>query len=669
MTIAMNKDGSIVSLDSSGEWVPAKIAQNPATGESLVFDDGRWVPLNAKPKPVPGDYGFQESLAHGMTLGALEEVGAAGRTAGAALRAITDNKWDDFSVSGTWKKKLAELAAERAGYKKESPILSNIGEITGGFLTAGPAAYKAISSGRKYAPGIMNKIKSGFGTAGRGGAVGAGIGGISGGLESNKDRLGGLVFGGGIGASIGLSVPAITKIVGKIGVPAWEGIVSRFGTGARTIGFRKLAQNLADDNITPKQFYDEIRKLGPDAVPADAGGRNVSGFVEDLAQSPGKSIDEAAVNLANRQKGAHSRVVGASKEALGVRGNLFEKVSGAFKKRAKAAQKYYDRSNNIDPAELDTPEIRKFLKNDAVKEAYEGARKIAGVKGVKLPDLYAVADDGTSILRARPDMRTLDYIKRSLDDEVSKAYRAGNGELGSALRGLRDGFRGALDNINPNYKMARSIYAGDSAVIEAMESGRAFMRGDADEVLAAFARATKTEKQAFREGVMREIRAKAEKPGDHINVARNIYNSPENRRLLHSIIGDKQFGKWSAAMEREIKFAQTNQMRFGSPTARREAFRDDAQFDPTPLIQMKVDPTAGSINLARQLAKWAKRPNRDISNEMAQYLFSTNPAKKREMIAKLLQSEKFTLPGRGVIGNNLIGGGSAGVPMLSGPRR
>ena len=48
MPVAINENGEALRLDKSGQWVPTRKAENPQTGETLLFDGQNWLGVKEK---------------------------------------------------------------------------------------------------------------------------------------------------------------------------------------------------------------------------------------------------------------------------------------------------------------------------------------------------------------------------------------------------------------------------------------------------------------------------------------------------------------------------------------------------------------------------------------------------------------------------------------------
>ena len=90
------------------------------------------------------------------------------------------------------------------------------------------------------------------------------------------------------------------------------------------------------------------------------------------------------------------------------------------------------------------------------------ADQIKAVKGSTLNDMASVADDALPVL---------DQVKKNIDDMISVAKRAGEGNKVRLLQGKLDKLLGAVDEQFPAYKEARAAFAGESPAVDALEKG------------------------------------------------------------------------------------------------------------------------------------------------------------------------------------------------------
>src|SRR5690606_16448093 len=126
-----------------------------------------------------------------------------------------------------------------------------------------------------------------------------------------------------------------------------------------------------------------------------------------------------------------------------------------------------------------------------------------------LPDLADLGSEGLTL-------GVLDQVKRGLDDVLYRAKQPqglGKAEQG-ALKRLRSRFVERLDELVPEYADARSAYAGDVALLDALEEGQRLFDMHPDEAARIVADLGESERLMWRkgalEGLMRRVESTAE---------------------------------------------------------------------------------------------------------------------------------------------------------------
>ena len=198
------------------------------------------------------------------------------------------------------------------------------------------------------------------------------------------------------------------------------------------------------------------------------------------------------------------------------------------------ANKAYDEAYQF--GAVDDPRILNLLKNNPnFKEAFKRAQIIAqneadadilaGGDGsaFKLIPYEIVTKGGKPSINMLPDVRTLDYIKRGLDDLIRKGFD-GTGMApaqANSLKKLKNQFVNVLDEVTEvdgvsAYANARKVYAGDMEVIEALDNGfKNFGKMAPEEVSKAFENMSEGEAQAFLTGASRNLLDKLTKPSNN----------------------------------------------------------------------------------------------------------------------------------------------------------
>jgi hypothetical protein len=306
-----------------------------------------------------------------------------------------------------------------------------------------------------------------------------------------------------------------------------------------------------------------VDEIGDISVIADAGGT----AVKDLARYAGnKSGGKAAQKLLRERHIDQGPRIEASINRNITNSPLDDFLDETAKTRRAAANKDYGK---LYESEVPlTPKLKSFFENKLVQEAYPMAQKIAAGEGKVLPDLFKVLDGGVKSY-AKPTMRMLDLIKRSLDDDASRAFRVGSGELGSVLKTLRDDFRDVVDDLVPDYKKVRSVYAGHSAAMEAAELGGKFIMTPRSVSVNTIEKMGDHLRESFLTGVADALRYKALSAPDAADVVKRLFGNHLARRRLKTAFGDdkKGFAKFEMTMKNEAAMADTHaKVNIGSRT-------------------------------------------------------------------------------------------------------
>lgn len=215
------------------------------------------------------------------------------------------------------------------------------------------------------------------------------------------------------------------------------------------------------------------------------------------------------------------------------------------------------------PGAVWSPRIQQFL-DDPITQA-------GLAKGAKLERLEALAEGrpfnpseyaitgvdqaGNPVVGSVPNMRTLNVVKKGLDDMVEAAKDPMTGKLseeGRAIDKVRRSFLGELDNVNPDYKAARESWAGPSKTMDAFKKGLAIfqnkggMSGIAntpDAIKAWIKSATPDEVQALKLGARSSLEQEMANSGNQVDKVTRIAAVEANRQKLSALIGEDEAKK------------------------------------------------------------------------------------------------------------------------------
>jgi hypothetical protein len=170
-----------------------------------------------------------------------------------------------------------------------------------------------------------------------------------------------------------------------------------------------------------------------------------------------------------------------------------------------------------------------------------------------------------------------DAGKRALDDMIESAMKAGRGNEARLLIKLKNELVDVADRATtlPGtnrslYAEARDVYGSRAELLESLDAGRAFMRGDAEVTGAQYQQLSTGEKQMFRIGMARELRKTlGRKQLGHDMIG--FFDRPNIREAMEEIMSPAAAKQFYQLVEIEQAMAATNQaVRGNSKTAQRQ---------------------------------------------------------------------------------------------------
>jgi hypothetical protein len=548
MPIAVNEGtGEVQYLDDAGAWQPARTAVNPDTKALLAHDGKDWVPVPAKSKGILGYIDDAvRSVASGVTFGFADEIAAKAN-----------------ELTGRGKDYETNLAAERARDKAIPAAIKIPGEIGGavaGTIAAAPVTgAAAAATGVAKLPAFLRYIM--------GGATGGAMFGAG---DAEGSRTEGAVKGGIIGAAAGATLPYVVGGAVRTGQALRNAVAPESGAAA------DLSRALVRDADTPESLAARAADLYATrpgvATLADAGGENVRGLLERVAQTPGAGRNIVVPALTERQKGQMGRIVGDLGELTGTNRTATQAVQQTMEDRAAAAKPLYDEAMNFNAREV--PEIARVWDNatstgwgKAVLESPDFKKTLQTVYGVK-------------DVKDAPLMVQIDAWKKEVDGIVGEAVRAGNNRKAAVLSEMRDNVVKTLDEFNPKYADARNAWAGPSKFLDAIEEGRTILspKMSAEETFNRILNMSDAEREAYRIGAVSALTGKMGNDAAKLGDMTKYIRSPEMRAKIAAIMPTAEAAdKWFSRLDFETKASELTGRALGGPaTARRLAEQQDA---------------------------------------------------------------------------------------------
>lgn len=677
--------GNVAKMAAQGapaEDIDGYIASEGATVEAVRSHKLRQAEKPKRPDTSGTLDPVTETLLSGMTLGLSDEAAGAGRY---VARGIGNTVQRLFGGEPT---KTAAQAYEEGKnatrenvrqFSEDNPVTAGALQIVGGMAGALPA------KGFMAAPTLAGRMGQGAGAGGTIGAI-AGAGGADGGLE---DRLLGAGQGATLGAGIGAALPAITQ-----GVAAGARHAGNmFGMRpAETVANEKLAVALARDNLTPEQLLAEVQRrqslTGKPETLMDVGGEAMRRTARTAMSRPGEASSRGVVALTERQAAQPERIA-QDLQRVSPNSDFYGSMGGLARQRSAQAQPLYRQAFD-DPAPVWNERIQQFIDSPEAKQGLRQGltiqRREALARGEPFdPKSYGVTgfnEAGDPIVSGTPNLRSLDAIKRGIDDML-EAYRDKTtgklvlDEAGRALEAVRKSFVGEIDRAAPPvYREARAAWSGPSQSRNAMEAGRDFLKMDPEQIASRLKGMAPADQDFFRAGAKRALVDTLSKTADNADAVRRIFGTPGMRSKIEAVFPNKQeFQAFELAMKREAEMLRN--ARFVSPNTGSQTFlrqMEAADAAPNPIMEAIAGVVQGESPKKALLGALAGRAvsrvggyTPDVANRLVDTLLSTDPAAQRQALQGLLGFQAHS-PRTGLLGARARAGMLTGGGGLLGNR-
>jgi hypothetical protein len=252
-------------------------------------------------------------------------------------------------------------------------------------------------------------------------------------------------------------------------------------------------------------------------------------------------------------------------------------------------------------------------------------------------------------LVAAPDVKTLDQMKRGLDYIIRSGRRSENAaaqDASYALNEYKNTFLNVLDEVVPDYKIARQQYKGDLEVLDALDFGRnQFGKMAPDRAADYVSKLTPAEKDALRIGYAQQFIDKIGNSKNAINAAEEVLGAENNVGRLQTLFDTPQefevFKGILRAESRNVKSGQ--QIAQGSATGRRKELQKEFEGDnvaSTMLDLAASGPKEFFFRIMRKAPDLFK--NEEVAASVAKILNTGKPAELNALLRQLEQrAEKF----------------------------
>lgn len=611
-------DESIKRLPSGKYQVnaePVSVTAKRATPQEIAAEQ-------ASLAPVPYSGGAEAARAligQGLGMGFGDEAEAAIRSA------FSD---EDYKVIRD------RLRAQQSQFGQDYPVTQTGLELAGGLaLPLG-----AVGMGAK---GLMTGAST-LGTVGRGAAAGGLSGGITGAGTAKEmaDVPMDVASSGILGAGIGAIAPSAINLTGR----AFRSVADSLGlTNANKFATRKLAQKLEQDNLTAQDAQDmleEYRRLGvPDPVIADLG-ENLRGLGYAANVVPNKAKNATSEFLQQRNDDlAGSLITGLEKKANVNSGGKFgfEYINELEQAQTQAARKAYPKAYQLD---LPATPFRKFTDRQVFQDAYQNAVRRANTLGeTALPALEQIRNAqfiNTNILHE---------IKKGLDAVIEKETDTITGKMtgyGSDVAKVKKEFNDLIKQYNPDYRKANANFADSEGLKSAYKDGLDYMKMDANELLASLKKMKPSEKEAFRVGMLSQIKDKYSK-SLATDITNLVFKSPRQKSALrYAFDSQSQFDDFVKQVNAQKELLKTSKRVQGGSSTQSNAIETEDAGMVADLLNTGAQLASGNMvgaatNLARRGAARAGGISPAKAEKLQSLLFNPDPAGQNKILELLKQ--------------------------------
>jgi hypothetical protein len=642
-------------LDGLTGTPPKPGAPRVKTDTEQLLESGQ-IPSSWLPFLEPVEQGLR-SARQGVSFGFADELAGLG---GGAKAFITGG---DFG-SGYTSARDRERALS-GQFEQDHPGASLAGNLGGGLLTGlGPA---------KAAAAPLNFLSRAYQSAKTGAAVG-GLAGFGVGEGDANSQLASTGRGAATGAILAPVVTAglqgaslLGRLIPRRPVTQTVNVPGATPPPAAPAGSAGATPN-SPPATTPVQVTTRDRALDLVGDTLRRSGQTAEGIEQQLVRNddlPGKpeiladflgdqgsrrlyttrtlggpEASAAVERLATRGEGTAARVSEDVQQATSQRGQSLTQLEARIDNRRRMGNTLYTEA--FKHGAVTDPDTIALVQNPRVsailKKASDRRQQVADLRGETYAPLFRETDQGPVLARV-PTVEDLHLLKTSLDDDIQQAFKAGEGQLGKALRDFKNQIVGKLEDEVPAYRKARQTYKGDAEIEEAITNGRAdILRKPVDELRRDFNALSGAEQDAYRSGAIDTILARKVDPKvDSADFARSLWGNADSRNRLQLLVKDEaELVRLARQFEREQRIARTNRgVLGGSPTAMRATDIEDQTAQT--LADVATQGPQGAF--VSTVGRWIRRAGgltEAVADDVAKLLTAENP----DTIRAVLQSLK-----------------------------
>lgn len=641
------------------------------------------------------EFGIFKPALQGLTAEGSDEVISHARAAWDYLTSLGEEDYD--------KSQAEYAAAERlslAEYERLNPKKSQAAYLAGAFSPMFmPMKPGALSP--KFSKGLREGTRFKQGVPGAGGLpitpplgwaanplVGAAWGGLSTYLGAEEDRTEHVPEGMALGATLGTALPLGGKLTGAVwdivGGPAlWEKILSSLGRGdewRRWMADTKFVEVLEKSGGISKaeRKLKEAEALGVDEMGIPDTSYTATRTARGLVAKPGAADEIAQEAVENRAEGQSTRIrknlmegVSSGDETMSklLRKEPYLAKDDLIQDRRTRADEWYNAANK-EPNFFDEELEILFNEIPELKKAYDLARNNANTEATSIyarmfsnandPQTQRAAQDALdqAFLPDQPEftIKTLQQTQLALKSVIDTLFQSPESVARAlTLKKIRGRIQEIMEENSENYATARSIYKGDSEMMDAFDEGAKIFRKSASEIRADIQGVggrppifnSIGEQRMYRKAAADELLLKMDKAPDSADLTKKVFQKREDSELankLRAIFPSiESYLEYINRMRIEQRMAFTDQKIRGvvtqsqtTPLEKESDFIDQTYPNMMEILRSPVS-SAGRITekIAPNLSDRSRKLTEGVRDEMAPSMFNLNTKESLKELQRL----------------------------------